>query len=55
MADVRVLGNLQVLHDGTCRHDAALQVLHAETLQALGTKMFQEFLSGRLLGKHPVV
>ena len=55
MADGRVLCQLKVLHNGTSRHDSAVQMVHAEALQRLCAEVLLQFLARRLLGEHPVV
>ena len=55
MVDLRMLGNLQILHDGTAGDDAILKMFHTEAFQRLGLEVSQEFLHRRLLGENPVV
>ena len=55
MIDIRVLRQLQILHDGTRGDDAFLEMLYAEAFQRLGTEMLQQLLPGVLLREHPVV
>ena len=55
VADMGVLGNLEILHDGSGGYDAVVEMVYAKSLERLGGKMAQELLSGSLLGKHPVV
>ena len=50
-----MLGNLQILHDGTAGDDTILEMLHTEAFQRLGLEVSQEFLHRRLLGENPVV
>ena len=53
--DVVVLRHFQILQDDTACHDAILQMLHAEALQALHAKVLEQFLVGSRFGEHPVV
>ena len=55
MADVRVLGEFQILHDGSRGYDAVFQVVYTESLERLRAEMLQEFLPRTLVGEHPVV
>ena len=55
MAELCVLGLLQILHDHSCRHHSAVQVVHTESLQILHGKVFVESLAGGTLGECPVV
>ena len=55
VADMGVLGNLEILHDGSGGYDAVVEMVYAKSLERLGGKMAQELLPGGLLGKHPVV
>ena len=55
MVDLRMLGNLQILHDGTAGDDTILEMFHTEAFQRLGLEVSQEFLHRRLLGENPVV
>ena len=55
MGYLRVEGVFQVLQDGACGNDTALQVVHAKAFQRLHIEMLEELLMGGLFGKHPVV
>ena len=55
MVDVRVLRQLEILHDSTRSYDTFLQMLYTEAFQRLRTEMLQQFLSCVLLCEHPVV
>ena len=55
MANLRMLGHVQVMEDGSGSHDTQLQVLHAEALQVLRLEMFQESIVGSLGGEDPVL
>ena len=50
-----VLRLFQILQDGTCSDDAALQMVHAKALQVLYSEVLQELLTGRLIRIHPVI
>ena len=55
MIDLGMLGNLQILHDGSAGNDTVLQMFYTKTLQRFGLEMTEEFLSGSLFGENPVV
>ena len=55
MVDLRMLGNLQILHDGTAGDDTILEMLHTEAFQRLGLEVSQEFLHRSLLGENPII
>ena len=55
MTNLRVLCHLKILQDCTAGNDTALEMVYAEALEILHTKMLQQFLFGCLFGKYPVV
>ncbi len=55
MIDIRVLRQLEILHNSTRGDDAFLEMLHTEAFQRLRTEMLQQFLPCILLREHPVV
>ena len=50
-----MLGNLEILHDGTTGYHAVLEMLYTETFQRFCLEMSQEFLQGCLFGENPVI
>ena len=55
MINLCMLGNLEILHDGTTGYHAVLEMLYAETFQRFCLEMSQEFLQGCLFGENPVI
>ena len=55
MVDLCVLGYFEVLHDGACSHNSALNMLYTEAFKCFCSEVFEQFLTCRLFGKHPVV
>ena len=55
MADLSVVSNLQILHDGSCGRDAILQMVNAEALHGFHAEVFLQFLLGSGQREHPVV
>ena len=55
MPRLRVLGHVQILQDGTGGHNAALQMVDAESLKVFYLKMLQELFHCRAFGEDPVV
>jgi hypothetical protein len=50
-----MLGNLEILHDGTTGYHAILKMLYTETFQRFCLEMSQEFLPCSLLGENPII
>ena len=55
MADVLVLGEFEVVEDGSRRRDARGEVLHAEALERLRAELAAELFAVHLLRKDPLV
>ena len=55
MINLGMLGNLQILHDGSAGNDTILQMFYTKTFQGFGLEMTKEFLAGSLFGENPVV
>ena len=55
MTDLRVLGLLQVVQDGTRGNHTVVQMVHSKALQVLHAEMLQQLGPCRLVGEHPVV
>ena len=55
MTDLRVLGLLQVVQDGTCGNHTVVQMVHSKALQVLHAEVLQQLGPCRLVGEHPVV
>ena len=55
MTDTRMQRYLQILKDSSAGNNTVMQMIYAESLQVLHLEMLQQFLLGRLVGKHPVV
>ena len=55
MSYLRVLCLLQILQYSSGGNHSALQVVYTKSLQCLYTKVLMQFLTCRLVGKHPVV
>ena len=55
MTDARMQRYLQILKDCSAGNNTVMQMIYAKSLQVLHLEMLQQFLFGRLVGKHPVV
>ena len=55
MIDLGMLGNLQILHDGTTGDNTILKMLYTKAFQRFGLEMSQEFLPCSLLGENPII
>ena len=55
MADVVVQGLCQVFQNGAGSYLAVLQMVNAESLEVAHMEVAVEFLTGKILGKDPVI
>ena len=55
MLDLRVLGEVEVMENGTCRLHALGHALHAKALEVLRLEVAEQSVGGAFLAHHPVV
>ena len=50
-----MLSYFEILHDSSRSYNAVFQMFYAEAFERFSTKMFQQFLTGILFSKYPII